>query len=94
MQFMKSNIETCLSQPDAPQPVDGPASALPSIRARLELEKRRIFEEIKNYPRPIAGCDQHFNRLLELRNRICQELDRLAESTKPLTEKPPTVGLA
>ena len=36
------------------------------ISARLET----IYEQIKNYPTPIAGCDEQFNFLLE-------ELDRL-----------------
>ena len=36
------------------------------IAARLET----IYEQIKNYPTPIAGCDEQFNFLLE-------ELDRL-----------------
>ena len=36
------------------------------IAARLDA----IYEQIKNYPTPIAGCDEQFNFLLE-------ELDRL-----------------
>ena len=46
----------------------------------LENEKRRINEEIRNYPTPIAGCDAQFNSLLEEHARIVQELDQLRES--------------
>ena len=33
--------------------------------------------EITNYPTPIPACDVHFNRLLEERAKIFQELGRL-----------------
>jgi hypothetical protein len=46
----------------------------------LENEKRRINEEIRNYPTPIAGCDAQFNFLLEEQQRIVKELDRLKDS--------------
>ena len=36
------------------------------IAARLET----IYEQIKNYPTPIAGCDEQFNFLLSERNRL------------------------
>ena len=29
-----------------------------------------IYEQIKNYPTPIAGCDEQFNFLLEERDRL------------------------
>lgn len=44
----------------------------------LENSKRSILEEIRNYPTPIAGCDQQFNYLLEQRDRVSGELSRLA----------------
>ena len=31
---------------------------------------KEINEEIRNYPTPIAGCDTHFNWLLEERGRL------------------------
>jgi hypothetical protein len=46
----------------------------------LENEKRRINEEIRNYPTPIAGCDEQFNSLLEEQAKMVQELDRLRGS--------------
>ena len=36
------------------------------IAARLET----IYEQIKKYPTPIAGCDEQFNFLLEERDRL------------------------
>ena len=36
------------------------------IAARLDV----IHEQIKNYPTPIAGCDEQFNFLLEERDRL------------------------
>ena len=36
------------------------------IAARLEI----IYEQIKSYPTPIAGCDEQFNFLLEERDRL------------------------
>jgi hypothetical protein len=50
------------------------------IRGYLENEKRRIDEEIKNYPPPIPACDVQFNRLLEERTRVSEELRRMHEA--------------
>ena len=46
---------------------------------RKELLDRReaIAREIAAHPRPITGCDVHFNRLLEERAALTQEIDRL-----------------
>lgn len=60
------------------QPTDILAeTAITKNRAQLEQEKRRINEEINNYPPPIPACDAQFNYLLEERARILQELSRL-----------------
>jgi hypothetical protein len=48
----------------------------------LEAEKRRLYEEIRNYPTPIAGCDQQFNYLLEQQASIVAELNRIRASTE------------
>jgi hypothetical protein len=50
------------------------------LRTRLESEKARIYEEIGNYPPPIAACDQQFNYLIEQQTRISGELARLNEA--------------
>ena len=53
-----------------------------TIGRALEAEKRRLYEEIRNYPTPIAGCDQQFNYLLEQQARIVAELNRIRASTE------------
>jgi hypothetical protein len=50
------------------------------IKSNLEQEKDRIYEEIRNYPRPIPACDQQFNYLLDQRRRIGDELVRMNEA--------------
>jgi hypothetical protein len=52
------------------------------IRAHLEIERQRIYEEIKNYPRPIPACDVQFNHLLEKRAGIWQEMERMDEASR------------
>ena len=36
----------------------------------MKMTLKEINEEIRNYPTPIAGCDTHFNWLLEERRRL------------------------
>jgi hypothetical protein len=48
------------------------------LEDNLENARRSILAEIRNYPPPIAACDQQFNYLLEQRDRIVAELSRLA----------------
>jgi hypothetical protein len=48
--------------------------------ASLEAEKQRLYEEIRNYPTPIAGCDQQFNYLLEQQAQVLADLNRLRAS--------------
>ena len=52
------------------------------LRDDLEKALRSIIEDIRNYPRPIAGCDQQFNYLLEERDRVSAELGRLASRAR------------
>ena len=46
------------------------------IRRALVARRRAVAEEIGRHPRPITGCDVHFNRMLEERASISQEIDR------------------
>jgi hypothetical protein len=46
------------------------------IRNVLMTRRQAIAEEIGRHPRPITACDVHFNRLLEERAALSQELDR------------------
>ena len=42
------------------------------IAARLES----IYQQIKGYPTPIAGCDEQFNFLLSERDQLRKELEK------------------
>jgi hypothetical protein len=43
----------------------------------LEMQKSQIIEDIRNYPPPIPACDAQFNYLLEKRDRLTVDLNRL-----------------
>ena len=70
--------------------IDVVRSAWARIRAHLENQRDRINDEIGRYPTPIAGCDQHFNYLLEQRRGISAECRRLnaAENQSLSAEDP------
>jgi hypothetical protein len=61
-----------------------PRALLESAWERIQAQKKRIDEEIRNYPRPIAACDLQFNYLLEERARTAGELNRVYEAWKKL----------
>ena len=47
---------------------------------KLQNEKALLVEEIRSYPRPVAGCDAQFNYLLERRDAIERALIALRSS--------------
>jgi chorismate mutase len=49
------------------------------MSAYLERKLARLNEEIRNYPGPIARCDQHLPALLEERARLMAELQLLQD---------------
>lgn len=49
------------------------------MRKVLIARRQRIAEEISRHPRPITACDVNFNRLLEERALLSEELDRFDE---------------
>jgi hypothetical protein len=48
-----------------------------TLRRQLAALAESVAAEIRAYPAPITACDAQFNRLLELRRLIPQELQRL-----------------
>ena len=52
---------------------DGKTEETQEITAILD----DIYRQIKNYPTPIAGCDQQFNFLLAERDRLRDKLETL-----------------
>ena len=53
------------------------AESLRHAETCLQSEKQRLYDEIRNYPTPIAGCDQQFNYLLEQQAQVVAELARV-----------------
>ena len=53
-----------------------------TLRATLEALQQSAVEEIRAYPFPIPACDAQFNRLLELRRLLPNELARLDALSK------------
>jgi hypothetical protein len=39
--------------------------------------RNALQDEIRNYPTPIAGCDQQFNYLLQKRQQLIEETSRI-----------------
>lgn len=58
------------------------ASVLADYRDHLDGVRRAIQAELRDYPRPVAGCDQQFNHLLEQRQGIQAELGHLDALSK------------
>jgi hypothetical protein len=56
-------------------------SDLRDREAFLVAEKQRLYQEIRSYPTPIAGCDQQFNYLLEQQASVAAELSRIRASS-------------
>ena len=48
------------------------------IQRRLECLRETISRELCAIPMPVPGCDVNFNRLLEDRSRVVDDLQRLA----------------
>ena len=45
------------------------------MKNQIELRIAELSEEIRNYPTPIARCDEQLPALLEERARLIQELN-------------------
>ncbi|HEY2893866.1 MAG TPA: hypothetical protein VGJ16_06630 [Pirellulales bacterium] len=43
----------------------------------LEAEKKRLYEELRNYPSPVAACDQQLAHLLEKQAQVSAELNQI-----------------
>jgi len=51
---------------------------LARIEQALEARRARIDDDVKNYPRPITGCDVQFEYALEQQAGVRKELQRAA----------------
>ena len=52
------------------------------IQRRLEAVRESISRELCTIPAPVPGCDVNFNRLLEDRSKVVDELQRLMRFTR------------
>jgi hypothetical protein len=52
-----------------------------ALRNALESLRHSVGEEIRAYPAPIPACDAQFNRLLELRRLLPDEIERVAAAS-------------
>ena len=59
-----------------------------TVKRHLEAKRRPVEDEIRRYPPPIAGCDAHFNYLLEQRAILSRELVRLDAAAKAAGQGP------
>jgi len=62
-----------------------------SLREReqsLAAEKQRLYDALRQYPTPIAGCDQQFNFLLEQQARVTAELQQVRDQLQAAGEPP------
>ncbi len=57
------------------------AGALAALRAFLERRRDELQQEVRAYPGPIAGCDQHLPNLLERRARAIEQLHLIDSAT-------------
>jgi hypothetical protein len=48
-----------------------------ALRLRLEQRRLALLDEMRQYPAPIAGCDQQFNWLLDQCAHVQTQLQRL-----------------
>jgi hypothetical protein len=51
-----------------------------SDSAKLQNERARFVEELRSYPRPVAGCDAQFNYVLVRRDAFERALFALRSS--------------
>lgn len=54
-------------------------AAWSELKACLERRSKELSEEVRNYPTPIARCDEQLTKLIEQRTRAFDRLNRLNE---------------
>ncbi|MCC7081532.1 MAG: hypothetical protein IT530_12735 [Burkholderiales bacterium] len=64
--------------PDKPGVATASAYACEAMQAELSALRQALGRELCAIPPPVPACDVHFNRLLEDRARVVDELQTLA----------------
>ena len=62
------------SQADSQMGQDALIAAWSELRSYLEQRSRELNEEVRNYPTPIARCDEQLTKLIEQRTRAISNL--------------------
>jgi hypothetical protein len=62
-----------------PEPLE---AAWTEWKSHLERRCTELNEEVRNYPTPIARCDEQLTRLIEMRSRAIEQL-RLVSAADP-----------
>ena len=58
-------------------------AAWSALSAHLERRSRDLAHEVRNYPTPIARCDEQLTRLIEQRTQAGDALRRLLDAGRP-----------
>ena len=55
-------------------------AAWSELKSYLERRSRELNEEVRNYPTPIARCDEQLTKLIEQRTRAINNLKRVTDA--------------
>jgi flagellar biosynthesis chaperone FliJ len=55
-------------------------AAWSELKSYLERRSRELHEEVRNYPTPIARCDEQLTKLIEQRTRTNDNLRRVIDA--------------
>ena len=69
--------------------LQSPAESIQTARHCLVTARSALDSEIRDYPRPVAGCDAQYNHLLAQRRRIHEALAALEADTHIPTPRAP-----
>jgi len=69
--------------------IQTPADSIRAARRCLATARDALDAEIRDYPRPISGCDAQYNHLLAERRRIHEALAALAAEIHIPTPRAP-----
>ena len=58
--------------------IQSPAASIHAARQFLDTARDALDDEIRDYPRPISGCDAQYNHLRAERRRVHEALTALA----------------
>ena len=76
--FLTVGLDGAMSEQVEPVSIE---SAWREIEIELAGARNRIYQQIRGYPPPITTCDEQFDYLLEQRQEISRELERMHEAS-------------